>query len=180
MERELLVIRQKLQASRTSGKSPKNQISSKSECSTDAFDTELRKVQSLVGDMQRQRQELSFAVSQLTLNSNPFVEPPKVASATLPAHKPASNTLPSYLNKRLHSNWTETDLDSMYHKNYGGQYSDTVTAGDLSDTSQNSSSFQSQATAEAMQSLHAPEGSFGNGTHNGPMRSISMMRANPN
>lgn len=138
LERELLVLRQKLQASRGNGKSLKgfHHASSTNDCTTDAFDSELRKVQNLVGDMQRQRQELSFAVNQLTLNTNPFVEPTKTSSITPSTHN-ASTTLPSYFNKRLHPNWTETDLDSMYSKNYGNQLLDTVTSDDLSETSQN-------------------------------------------
>lgn len=145
--------------------------SSTNDCTTDAFDSELRKVQSLVGDMQRQRQELSFAVNQLTLNTNPFVEPTKPPSITLPTQKPPTNTLPSYLNKRLHSNWTETDLDSMYSKNYGSQLLDTVTSGDLSDTSQNSS-YHSQATVEAMHTLNAPEYALSNGEKDGLGRRV--------
>lgn len=168
LERELLVLRQKLQASRGSGKSSKmsHQATSSNDCTADAFDSELRKVQSLVGDMQRQRQELSFAVNQLTLNSNTFAESVKSSSIMLPAHKSTTNTLPSYLNKRLHSNWTETDLDSMYSKNYGSQLLDTATsAGDLSDISRNSS-YHSQAAMEAMHARNAPEFEFAsNGTY---------------
>lgn len=87
LERELLVLRQKLQASRASSKSLKgfHHASSTYDCTTDAFDSELRKVQSLVGDMQRQRQELSFAVNQLTLNTNPFAETTKASLVTPPA-----------------------------------------------------------------------------------------------
>lgn len=169
LERELLVLRQKLQASRSGGKSLKNvyHTSSTNDCTTDAFDSELRKVQSLVGDMQRQRQELSFAVNQLTLNSNPFTEPTKTSAPALklPPNKTSLNTLPSYLNKRMNTNWTETDLDSMYSKNYGCELLDTVTAlvipGDFSDTRQDSS-YDSQATAEAMHTLNAPEYAFNN------------------
>lgn len=168
LERELLVLRQKLQASRGSGKSLKmsHQATSANDCTADAFDSELRKVQSMVGDMQRQRQELSFAVNQLTLNSNTFADSVKSSSIMLPAHKSTTNTLPPYLNKRLQSNWTETDLDSMYSKNYGSQLLDTTTsAGDLSDISRNSS-YHSQAAMEAMHARDAvPEYEFAsNGT----------------
>lgn len=62
--------------------------------------TELRRVQQLVGDMQRQRQELSQAVRELTDNSNSIY------------HEMNRNT--SGIKKRTTSgSWTETDLDSL-------------------------------------------------------------------
>lgn len=63
----------------------------------------MRRVQTLVGDMQRQRQELSQAVRQLTENSNSLYQQirPK-----------------DHLKKRLSSSWTETDLDSMSSINH--------------------------------------------------------------
>lgn len=62
--------------------------------------TELRRVQQLVGDMQRQRQELSQAVRELTDNSNSIY------------HEMNRNT--SGIKKRSTSgSWTETDLDSL-------------------------------------------------------------------
>ena len=69
---------------------------------TDRLDsfTELRRVQQLVGDMQRQRQELSQAVRELTDNSNSIYQ--------------EMNRNASGIKKRTSStSWTETDLDSM-------------------------------------------------------------------
>lgn len=67
------------------------------------FYIELRRVQTLVGDMQRQRQELSQAVRQLTENSNSLYQQirPK-----------------DQLKRRLSTSWTETDLDSMSSINH--------------------------------------------------------------
>lgn len=61
---------------------------------------ELRRVQQLVGDMQRQRHDLSQAVRQLTENSNTLYQ----------QIKPSDNQTKK---KNLSSSWTETDLDSM-------------------------------------------------------------------
>jgi hypothetical protein len=61
---------------------------------------ELRRVQQLVGDMQRQRQELSQAVRELTDNSNSIYN--------------EMNRNTSGIKKRSASgSWTETDLDSL-------------------------------------------------------------------
>lgn len=61
---------------------------------------ELRRVQQLVGDMQRQRQELSQAVRELTDNSNSIYQ--------------EMNRNASGIKKRSSSaSWTETDLDSI-------------------------------------------------------------------
>lgn len=108
LERELLALRQKLQTSRNVH--PLH--ASTTDCTADAFEKELRKAQNLVSDMQRQRDELSMAVSQLTLGSNPFSEAAKITSKKASVH-PSSGS-----NKRFQSNWTETDLDSMYSKSY--------------------------------------------------------------
>lgn len=75
LEQELLVLRQKLQASRSSrgsqsGLGGADQNISYSGGATAVLESELRRVQQLVGDMQRQRQELSQAVRLLTENSN--------------------------------------------------------------------------------------------------------------
>lgn len=79
LEQELLVLRQKLQESRLRGsQSGLNSVSqnglndavSHTGGTTAVLESELRRVQHLVGDMQRQRQELSMAVRQLTENSN--------------------------------------------------------------------------------------------------------------
>lgn len=113
LEQELLMLRQKLQESRGLQRSNSHKTS---ENSTAALENELKRVQELVGDMQRQRQELSLAVRQLTMNSNSIYERLK------PKENQSSSTLLSAAtnlgNKRLHSNWTETDLDSMISKDY--------------------------------------------------------------
>lgn len=63
---------------------------------------ELRRVQHLVGDMQRQRHDLSQAVRQLTENSNTLYQQIKPSDSS------------SHLKKKnLSTSWTETDLDSM-------------------------------------------------------------------
>lgn len=100
LERELLILRQKLQASRDKNS---NQFNYLGEARTaNAFESELRKIRDTVGDIQRQREELSLAVNQLTLDSHP----PPVRVRT-------SSQEPS--GKR--TDWTETDLDSMHKKN---------------------------------------------------------------
>lgn len=71
----------------------------------DAFESELRKVRDSVGDTKRQREELSMAVSQLTLDSN----------ATHDRLRTSSNDHSTKMN--LKSDWTETDLDLMQKKN---------------------------------------------------------------
>lgn len=63
---------------------------------------ELRRVQQLVGDMQRQRHDLSQAVRQLTENSNTLYQQIKPTDHSSQSKK-----------KNLSSSWTETDLDSM-------------------------------------------------------------------
>lgn len=65
---------------------------------------ELRRVQQLVGDMQRQRHDLSQAVRQLTENSNNLYQQMKPSdhSSSFSSKK-----------KNLSTSWTETDLDSM-------------------------------------------------------------------
>lgn len=103
LERELLVLRQKLQASRDKS-AHLNYMSSIGDSRTDAFESELRKVRDSVGDIRRQREELSKAVNQLTLDSNPTLERLR-----------ASNN--ESTSKRLDLNWTETDLDTLQKKN---------------------------------------------------------------
>lgn len=63
---------------------------------------ELRRVQQLVGDMQRQRHDLSQAVRQLTENSNTLYQQIKPSDHSSQSKK-----------KNLSTSWTETDLDSM-------------------------------------------------------------------
>ncbi|GAB0093553.1 uncharacterized protein DMENIID0001_087120 [Sergentomyia squamirostris] len=113
LEQELLVLRQKLQASRDSRGSQTALNTNSNNHDTNPYSggasavlesdiLELRRVQQLVGDMQRQRQELSQAVKQLTENSNTLYQQIKPSD-----HQSNSK-------KRLqNSSWMETDLDSM-------------------------------------------------------------------
>lgn len=70
LEQDLVVLRQKLQASRRYAGSMTRDTSG----TTVALETELRRVQQLVGDLQRQRQELSVQVRQLTEKSHSLVQ----------------------------------------------------------------------------------------------------------
>ncbi|KAG5671662.1 hypothetical protein PVAND_001851 [Polypedilum vanderplanki] len=103
LEQELLVLRQKLQQSRDSKNFQaglNNHENSSGGGQTAVLETELRRVQQLVGDMQRQRQELSQAVRELTDNSNTIYQ--------------EMNRNVTGIKKRTSSaSWTETDLDSM-------------------------------------------------------------------
>lgn len=100
------MLRQKLQASRDKNTGHLNYMSVMSNSRTaDAFESELRKVRDSVGDTKRQREELSMAVSQLTLDSN----------ATHDRLRTSSNDHSTKMN--LKSDWTETDLDIMQKKN---------------------------------------------------------------
>ncbi|XP_059610833.1 uncharacterized protein LOC132257812 [Phlebotomus argentipes] len=117
LEQELLVLRQKLQASRDS-RGSQTALSAGSGSNGGAPDSisytggatavlesdilELRRVQQLVGDMQRQRQELSQAVRQLTENSNSLYQQIRPGD-----HPGGSKKRPQ------NSSWMETDLDSM-------------------------------------------------------------------
>jgi uncharacterized protein YoxC len=64
------------------------------------FPIELRRVQLLVGDMQKQRQELSQAVRELTDNSNAI-------------YQEMNRNLSGIKKRTLSASWTETDLDLM-------------------------------------------------------------------
>lgn len=121
LERELLVLRQRLQANRDKSTGHlAHMITSGDERTADIFESELRKVRSSVGDIKRQREELSLAVSQLTLDSNAYND--RMKSST---NENLANTLKLQQNKRLLSDWTETDLDLMQKNNsrhYQGNY----------------------------------------------------------
>jgi peptidoglycan hydrolase CwlO-like protein len=77
LEQELVVLRQKLQASRR-GSQQRPAVAlipdSVSTSTTAALEAELRRVQQLVGDLQRQRQELSIQVRHLTEKSHSLVQ----------------------------------------------------------------------------------------------------------
>ncbi|PSN50057.1 hypothetical protein C0J52_04229 [Blattella germanica] len=77
LEQELVVLRQKLQASRR-GSQQRSAVplvpDSMATGTTAALEAELRRVQQLVGDLQRQRQELSIQVRHLTEKSHSLVQ----------------------------------------------------------------------------------------------------------
>ncbi|XP_023289885.1 serine/arginine repetitive matrix protein 2 isoform X1 [Orussus abietinus] len=100
LEQELVVLRQKLQASRRYAGNMARDPSG----TTAALEAELRRVQQLVGDLQRQRQELSVQVRQLTEKSHSLVQQIRPQSAAAPQVHQSK--------KRTHSSWLETDLDS--------------------------------------------------------------------
>ncbi|CRK88820.1 CLUMA_CG002653, isoform A [Clunio marinus] len=101
LEQELLVLRQKLQQSRDTKNFQSSGVNDgQANGATAVLESELRRVQQLVGDMQRQRQELSQAVRELTDNSNSIYQ--------------EMNRNASGIKKRTSStSWTETDLDSI-------------------------------------------------------------------
>ncbi|XP_066589573.1 uncharacterized protein [Prorops nasuta] len=107
LEQDLVVLRQKLQASRRYT----GNISRDSSSTTAALEAELRRVQQLVGDLQRQRQELSIQVRQLTEKSHSLVQQIKPQHSSTPqVHHPK---------KRTQNSWLETDLDSGITLDHG-------------------------------------------------------------
>ncbi|KAG8224156.1 hypothetical protein J437_LFUL005540 [Ladona fulva] len=115
LEQELVVLRQKLQLSRrtidnhSTTQSPGSASTNPASPSgaTASLEAELRRVQSAVGDLQRQRQELSVQVRQLTEKSHSLVEQIR------PGPTGVAGAGPIPAKKRHHSTWMETDLDSM-------------------------------------------------------------------
>lgn len=137
LEQELLVLRQKLQASR-GARGSQSMMGSQGGApdsipyvggTTAVLESELRRVQQLVGDMQRQRQELSQAVRQLTENSSTLcaqIQPKDRNSSGIPTSSSSSHI------KKQRSNstgWTETDLDSMYSIDHMGTSMDNLSIG---------------------------------------------------
>uniref|UniRef100_A0ABD2W9F8 PH domain-containing protein n=1 Tax=Trichogramma kaykai TaxID=54128 RepID=A0ABD2W9F8_9HYME len=132
LEQDLVVLRQKLQASRRY----QDQVPSRDSTAntTQALEKELRRVQQLVGDLQRQRQELSVQVRQLTEKSHSLVQ----------QIRPQSNTSSStaqvhQAKKRTPNTWLETDLDSGVTQEHG-HHRDLPTSPASSTSTQNSSS----------------------------------------
>uniref|UniRef100_W8BG47 Pleckstrin homology domain-containing protein n=2 Tax=Ceratitis capitata TaxID=7213 RepID=W8BG47_CERCA len=116
LEQELIVLRQKLQASR-GARGSQGALTNGIGGGTDSFasnttamlESELKRVQTLVGDMQRQRQELSSAVRQLTENSNRLYQ-------EIGNKENIANGMPldTQQKKRTNSSsWQETDMDSL-------------------------------------------------------------------
>jgi hypothetical protein len=94
LESELVVLRQKLQSSRrvpdTGAGGP----------TVAALEAELRRVQLLVGDLQRQREDLSVQVRQLTEKSN-----------TLSMQMSSDENEIRGKKRPANDSWIETDLD---------------------------------------------------------------------
>lgn len=95
LESELVVLRQKLQSSKrvpeTGAGGP----------TVAALEAELRRVQMLVGDLQRQREDLSIQVRQLTEKSNTLSMQMNNDENEIRGQKRPANDL-----------WMETDLDN--------------------------------------------------------------------
>ncbi|EDV90688.1 GH14270 [Drosophila grimshawi] len=120
LEQELLTLRQKVQAARSNGVS--NDASQLNGNQTAAvLQSELERVQSLVGDMQRQRHDLSSAVRQLTENSTRLYQ--EIGNKELSPTNGGGGTTNGSLKKRSNStSWTETDLDANMMHNGSQQH----------------------------------------------------------
>ncbi|XP_076626292.1 uncharacterized protein LOC143344276 isoform X2 [Colletes latitarsis] len=107
LEQDLVVLRQKLQASRRYA----GNMARDTSATTGPLEAELRRVQQLVGDLQRQRKELSVQVRQLTEKSHSLVQQIRPQPPPAPqVHQPK---------KRTHNSWLETDLDSGITLDHG-------------------------------------------------------------
>ncbi|XP_011299981.1 uncharacterized protein kmr isoform X3 [Fopius arisanus] len=111
LEQDLVVLRQKLQASRRYAGNMTRDTSG----TTVALETELRRVQQLVSDLQRQRQELSVQVRQLTEKSHSLVQ--QIRPNQQQAVSPAPQVY--HPKKKTPSSWLETDLDSGMTLDHG-------------------------------------------------------------
>ncbi|XP_030746219.1 uncharacterized protein LOC115875028 isoform X3 [Sitophilus oryzae] len=115
LEQELLVLKQKLQSSRHQRCSP--QFSNAGESlpylsdTSQVLETDLEKVQKKIGDLQKQREELSLQVRQLTDKSTATHSHQNLH---LHHHENQSGN-----KKRPTSFWRETDLDSMNFIDHG-------------------------------------------------------------
>nr|XP_018897235.1 PREDICTED: uncharacterized protein LOC109030629 isoform X1 [Bemisia tabaci] len=108
LEAELVVLRQKFSwrrrgANEGSGGGP----------TVAALESELSRVQALVGDLQRQRQELSTQVRQLTEKSHSLGEQIR------PGPTGVAGAGPIPAKKKTMSGWLETDLDSQVTQDVG-------------------------------------------------------------
>ncbi|EFN70178.1 hypothetical protein EAG_01495 [Camponotus floridanus] len=107
LEQDLVVLRQKVQASRRYA----GNIARDTSSTTAPLEAELRRMQQLVGDLQRQRKELSIQVRQLTEKSHSLVQqirPQPLHASQI--HHPK---------KRTQNSWLETDLDSGITLDHG-------------------------------------------------------------
>lgn len=96
LESELVILRQKLQSSRR----VPDMVGSGGP-TVAALESELRRVQLLVGDLQRQREDLSFQVRQLTEKSN-----------TLSMQMDSDENEIRGKKRSAQDSWLETDLDN--------------------------------------------------------------------
>ncbi|XP_054264759.1 uncharacterized protein LOC128987765 isoform X5 [Macrosteles quadrilineatus] len=116
LEQELVVLRQKLVWSR---RAPDQSVTS-----TAQLEQELARVQSLVGDLQRQRLELSSQVRQLTERSNSLSQqirpsPTGVQAYRMGYYMTYPGVGPVGHKKTIHSSWLETDLDTQVTRDVG-------------------------------------------------------------
>ncbi|XP_065347061.1 uncharacterized protein kmr isoform X3 [Cloeon dipterum] len=116
VEHDIMMLRQKAENQRMMSRSATPTMMVQGSTAVD-LELELRRVQNLVGDLQRQRHDLSLQVRQLTEKRHSLTQTPelrgKMHPASSPAHSPAS--LPSTpRTRRPSSTWLETDLDSMH------------------------------------------------------------------
>jgi len=109
LEQELLLLRQKVQAVRGSTTNGMNGDGShiNGDQTAAVLASELERVQSLVGDMQRQRHELSSAVRQLTENSTRLYQ--EIGNKEMNGGGSTNGSLKKRSNS---TSWTETDLDA--------------------------------------------------------------------
>ncbi|KAE8737986.1 hypothetical protein FOCC_FOCC016543 [Frankliniella occidentalis] len=125
LEQELVILRQKLQTSRQESFSspPLGMVDADYPLTpedpqnpTAQLEAELKRVQLIMGDLHRQRQEISVAVKQLTEKSDP-VRPGPTGVAGHNIDNVGAGPIPG--KKRQQSSWLETDLDSLVSKETG-------------------------------------------------------------
>lgn len=114
LENELVILRQKIQESRSYSGGYSNTSGT-----TADLEFEFKRVQQLVGDLQRQRQDLSVQVHQLTEKSHNLVKQinPNPSLSTSPltfasVQTPGVHHIYQANKKRIPTSWFETDLDS--------------------------------------------------------------------
>nr|XP_023015064.1 uncharacterized protein LOC111504637 isoform X2 [Leptinotarsa decemlineata] len=118
LEQELLVLKQKLQTSRQQRSS--QQYSNPGDSLTCAMgnsamlESDLQRVQKKIGDLQKQRQELSIQVRQLTDRSS-NVPQQKSSPSSAVQNSPCNK-------KKISTLWRETDLDTMNIVDHGDSW----------------------------------------------------------
>ncbi|XP_073994467.1 uncharacterized protein isoform X3 [Rhodnius prolixus] len=113
LEQELVVLRQKLQVSRRSGVGGTDGLCGGIAMAggTAALESELWRVQVLVGNLLRQRHELSLQVSQLTEKSNSLSQQMCSSPPSSSPHHYSGDS-GNVAKKPVNNMWIETDLDS--------------------------------------------------------------------